>query len=298
MKKLLKIAVLSALILSLCLTACGKNQDADEQPSSYMSAENLDGTWADENGNTLVLSTADSEYTYRTWYGRIGYGVLAASDEDSSRIQLDFCDFYYDFIADENGFTLKSNGHGDGESLDGIHFEYSDGEIPLIPLSNLDGTWQNALGETLVIDSEKMQYISCTSENLSSGTIYNKDDGRGPYLFLNGYAYPRISADGNSFELFFASSDTQSPDGSFCGVFYRDGNVSEYANTEKSEFVEQSGHLYYYDGVNYFALPEGYSIADDGYAYNESGKIFAAGWEQPFYDPASDWGDGWNENWG
>lgn len=60
---------------------------------------------------------------------------------------------------------------------------------------------------------------------LSNGTIDNKYEGKGPYLFLNGFAYLCPSADGNSFTLKFQSSDSQSPDGSFDGVFYRNGDV-------------------------------------------------------------------------
>ena len=106
-----------------------------------------------------------------------------------------------------------------------------------------------------------------------------------------------MSVSDHSFELFFIASDTQSPDGTFSGVFYRNGDAEAYADIENAGFVELGGHMWYYDGVEYFALPEGYHIADDGLAYDEAGNVFAAGWDAPLYDPADDWGEGWADNW-
>lgn len=178
-----------------------------------------------------------------------------------------------------------------------MHFDKSDGEIVQITLKTLDGLWQNVAGETLVIDTERMAYIACSKSGMSSGTVVKKEDGKGPYLFLNGYAYPRISADGRSFELFFTSSDTQSPDGSYSGVFYKDAKADEYADIDKKDFVSQNGHMWYFDGVQYYALPDCYTVKEDGLAYDGSGNKFAAGWKAEPYDPAVDWGENWAENW-
>lgn len=301
MKKHIKPAtLLLSLLLFLNLSACGGSRSNDNNnttDTSLMAAEDLPGTWIDKNGNVLVLDVVENVYTYRTWYGRIGTGYLTGADNDDEKRRLEFCDFYYDFVKDDDGFTLKQNGSGDGESLDGFHFTTDSSDVPTIPLKTLDGMWQNALGETLVIDTGRMQYISCSSKQMANGALYNKDNGRGPYLFLNGYAYPRISADGNSFELFFAASDTESPDGTFSGVFYRDGKAAEYAKLDSTEFVERDGHLWYYDGVQFFAVPDGYTTGDDGLAYDKNGNVFGAGWEAPVYDPSVDWGDNWAESW-
>ena len=303
MKYLAKFAAAAlALLMIINLAACGGNKDSGgaKVPDGVMSSDELnDGTaiWKSDDGSQLSLDIDDYTYTYRTWYGRIGQGELYESEQGKNGLQLDYYDGTYYFIKSEGGFTLENaNGYGDGE-LNGMLFTASDEEIPDIPLNRLDGIWQNALGETLAINTEKMQYIACSPDNTGSGTIDDKNDGRGPYLFLNGYAFPRITYDGNSFELFFEKSDTQSPNGTYSGVFYRDGNAAEYANLDKAEFVEQNGRLWYYDGAVYFAVPEGYTVGDDGLAYDEAGNAFGAGWEAPIYDPAANYGDGWADNW-
>lgn len=299
MKKFIKAtSIFICLFIWLGLAGCG-NKDADNSPESanYMAADELNGVWADNDKNMLQLDTAENTYIYRTWYGRIGSGSLVTPENDENVRQLDFDDFYYDFISEDGGFTLRQNGENDEENLNGAHFSRTDGEIVQIPLKTLDGMWQNAAGETLVIDTGRMAYIACSKEVISNGTVVEKTDGKGPYLFLNGYAYPRISADGHSFELFFTPSETQSPDGSYSGVFYKDAKAEEYADIDKKDFVSQDGHMWYFDGVQYYALPEGYTVKDDGFAYDAGGNRFAAGWKSQPYDPAGDWGENWAENW-
>lgn len=249
MKKYIKmLSLLLAAALAVSLTGCGDSADGGKDSGSLMAAEELSGLWTDEAGNILRLDTVENTYTYRTWYGRIGSGVLTAAEDGENALQLEFDDFLYDFEASDGGFTLRSQGSGDGESLDGAHFT-SGGEIPDIPLEKLDGMWQNCEGETLVIDTSRMQYIACSKEAVSSGTVVDKQDGKGVYLFLNGFAYPRLDVGGRSLELFFATSDTQSPDGSFSGVFYKDAKADEYADIDKKDFVSQDGHMWYFDGV-------------------------------------------------
>lgn len=81
------------------------------------------------------------------------------------------------------------------------------------------------------------------------------------------------------------------------GVFYKDAKADEYADIDKKDFVSQDGHMWYFDGVQYYALPEGYTVKDDGFAYDENGNMFAAGKKTAPYNPADDWGEGWAENW-
>ena len=50
--------------------------------------------------------------------------------------------------------------------------------------------------------------------------------------------------------------------------------------------------------MSLFYLPDGYTVGDDGKAYNADGKVFGAGWEAEIYDPAADWGENWADNWG
>ena len=296
MKKIIRrIALLCWLCLAVGMTACGSGGESSSENSRMaMAAEELAGTWIDGEGNMLSLDVEENLYVYRTWYGRIGTGAMYSDD---GVLRLEFDNFLYDFEADESGFILRQEGSGKGESLDGLSFTRADSDLPVFSAEMLDGIWQNALGETLVIDTERLQYIACTTESMFGGTISNKDDGKGPYLFLNGFAYPRISADGCSFELFFFPSETQTPDGTFSGVFYKDGNAAEYADIENREFLTQDGRLWYFDGTEYFAVPDGYALGEDGLAYNADGKVFGAGWEAEVFDPATIWGEDWAQSW-
>ena len=60
--------------------------------------------------------------------------------------------------------------------------------------------WQNALGETIVINSSLMQYIACSPDYSMSGTMNDEGEGMGLYLYDNGTrAYLCPGDDGNSF---------------------------------------------------------------------------------------------------
>ena len=251
-------------------------------------------TWQGEDGGMLALRADEALYTYRTWYGRTGQGDLW--DIGNRQVLLRYGDGSYLLARSGSGFTLRSLEGSMGE-LDGVSYVPADSDLPEIPLSRLDGMWQNALGETLLIDTARWEYIACSPEGLASGTIYDREDGRGPYLFLNGFAYPRLSQDGSSLALYVTASETQAPDGSYSGVFYRDGDAAAYADLTQAGFSEDGGRLWYYDGAEYFAVPEGYAVGQDGRAYDANGKVYAAGWESPVYDPGTDWGPDWDQSW-
>ncbi len=252
MKKYIRtLSLLLTAVLTISLTGCGSSDaDGGKDRKGLMAAKELSGVWTDESGNILRLDTVENTYTYRTRYGRIGSGVLTAAEDGENAPQLEFGDFLYDFEVSDGGFTLRSQGSGGGESLDGARFTPG-GEIPEIPLEKLNGMWQNCEGETLVIDTSRMQYIACSKEAMSSGTVVDKQDGK----------------------------------------------ADEYADIDKKDFVSQDGHMWYFDGVQYYALPEGYTVKDDGFAYDENGSMFAAGKKTAPYNPADDWGEGWAENW-
>lgn len=214
MKKYIRtLSLLLTAVLTISLTGCGSSDaDGGKDRKGLMAAKELSGVWTDESGNILRLDTVESTYTYRTRYGRIG--------------------------------------SGGSESLDGARFTPG-GEIPEIPLEKLNGMWQNCEGETPVIDTSRMQYIACSKEAMSSGTVVDKQDGK----------------------------------------------ADEYADIDKKDFVFQDGHMWYFDGVQYYALPKGYTVKDDGFAYYENGNMFAAGKKTAPYNPADDFGEGWAENW-
>ena len=98
-------------------------------------------------------------------------------------------------------------------------------------LAALDGVWQDPLDELLVIDTDRMEYMAYSSQSrgVATGTLADAHDGRGPYLFLNGRAYPKFSLGNDILMLYFYPSQTQEPDGTFSGVFYQQGTAQEIA---------------------------------------------------------------------
>ena len=259
-----------------------------------MTVEELTGGWVDDDGNQLVIDPDTSTYDYRTWYGRVGFGPFEVVDD---RPVIEYDGFYYDFEADGDGFILRQNGTSDRAGLDGARFGPGESDVYAPELTTLDGIWQDALGETLVIDTGRMEYLAYSPDGMTGGTIRDGGDGLGVYLFLNGRGYFAVSPDGNSFTLFFEASDTNAPDGTYEGVFYRNGDADLYAELDDAEFYASDGHLRYYDGENIFFLPDTYAVAADGLAYDGAGNVYAAGWETPYYDPADDWGNNWASNW-
>lgn len=290
-------ALLLTLLLALSLAACGgadDDDDTDLTDFTPMTVEELTGGWVDDDGNQLVIDPDTGTYDYRTWYGRVGFGPFEVVDD---RPMIEYDGFYYDFEADSGGFILRQNGASDRAGLDGAHFGPGESDVYAPELSTLDGIWQDALGETLVIDTGRMEHLAYSPDGMTGGTIRDGGDGLGVYLFLNGCGYFAVSPDGNSFTLFFEASDTNAPDDTYEGVFYRNGDADLYAELDDAEFYASDGHLRYYDGENIFFLPDTYSVAADGLAYDGAGNVFAAGWDMPYYDPADDWGDNWASNW-
>lgn len=284
-KHTIRICAATAVLLTLC--ACGT--DGNE-----MNAKKLSGSWIDDQGNALDIRPGEGQYVYRTWYGRMGKGEY---NEDNGKPMIVFDDFYYDFLPQDagDGIVLAQNGSGDAESLDHAAFEKGENAIFDLDLSALDGIWQNARGEVLVIDTDREAYLAYSALMAADGNLGDAMNGKGPYLFIDGYeVYICPAEDANSFTLFPAEDAVT--DGSFMGVFYRDGAINTYADLPESDFIEEDGHLFYFDGVHTYALPDYYSLADDGLAYDGNGEVFGAGYNAPLYDPSVDWGEDWATN--
>lgn len=299
-----------AFALTLGLAACGgeKQPDAPENAWEILTDADFDEddtSWQGDDGSQLRLSLSTRRYTYRTWYGRAGEGGLF---EDEDGLSLKFRDlhtdnFYY-LVREGDGFTLRHVNGQDGEEwgeMNGLHFERALVEVEAFDIRMLDGVWQNALGKTLAFHTGLMRYIECADgdRTLTSGKLYDDGNGSGPYITGEEVLYPCISADGNSFVLFTADGEAREPGSRSTGVFYRDGNVEAYADLENACFEESDGRLWYFDGVQYFALSEDYTLGEDGRAYDRTEKPFAPDWSEERYDPAAQWGENWlEENWG
>lgn len=313
MKKLL--ALLSALALCLSAAACGSSYEDSSSGSgtSYGFGKLLTDedfaadvtAWQSEDGAQLVLDLPNGCYTYRTWYGRVGAGSLIHDDDDvvlllSDDVQGE-CDYY--LVQEESGFRPFHLGGQEGcewGQLNGLRFEPMQEQPPAQDIRALDGVWQNALGYTLAFDTQRMRVIECDiNDTMGIGALYDKLDGRGLFMGGGEILYPCVSADGNSLVLFTDGGIQRDLDSRSTGVFYRNGDMVRYAAPESACFETSDGHVWYYDGVHYFALPAGYTLREDGIAYDEAGRPFAPEWPDTLYDPAAVWGANWlEENWG
>lgn len=303
-------AWLAALLALLALTACGSSggDDGDEPAAAWeiLTDEEFEDNvtcWQGDDGSQLLLELSTSSYTYRTWYGRAGTGSLFRDERGLGLKYSEIAgDYYYYLVREGGGFTVRHIGGGEGSSygeINDLHCEPSQSEMAPYDLRLLDGVWQNALGETLAFSIDRMRVIDCfTDGTMSSGPLYESTDGRGPYLTGPEILYPCLSADGSALVLFSDGSAPREEDAESTGVFYRNGDMARYARPEDACFEESDGRLWYYDGVNYFALPDGYTLDEDGQARDAYGRLFAPAWPQEPYDPAAVWGENWlADNW-
>ena len=167
-----------ALLLLLSLTACGDSSSDDPQSGyeTVMDMEFLDGMWSIDGTSRLYFDSEEGFYAYRTGWGLGGRGEFELS-EASGRPMIFFNGFLYNFLLRDDGVLLPNqNGEGSGLTIHRHTFLRDDeAEIVEWDKSNWDGMWQNALGETIVIDSSLMQYIACSPDYSMSGTM--NDEG-------------------------------------------------------------------------------------------------------------------------
>ena len=298
MRKTLWLAAVLALLLSL--TACSGGGEAPspavpEDQRQVTDASELEGKWSSPSGNILYFVADEGCYYYQTFSGRTGQGRYDTSGDVP---MIDFDGFLYDFILRDDGVLLPNqNGSGDAESFDHFTFTRSDARVDIWDIAQLDGVWQNALGETLVIDSQRMEYLSYTRLSAGSGTIGDAGDGKGPYLAMDGfhaYISPGLEADR------FALLPDGETNGDFSGVFYPYGQVAAYTALPGASFeTDEDGYCRWYsDGHDAFYITGSYTLHEDGLAYRQDGPVYAAGFDPVDYDPAEDWGENWMNNWG
>lgn len=255
-------------------------------------------SWAAADGGRLLLNLPEGCYAYRTWYGRVGTGSLEHDDEDLVLIygDLDGENDYY-LLEDAGGLMpYHVNGESGGEwgELNERHFDPAAEELAPFDRHVLDGEWQNARGYSYVFDTTAMKVAESDPIGvMSSGDMYDREDGRGFFLGGAEILYPCLSADGNSFVLFPDGGVPRDTDARSTGVFYRNGAVTQYADLANAGFREADGRLWYSDGVHEFAVPAGYTLGDDGMAYDEAGQAFAPAWPETPYDTAAVWGTDW-----
>ncbi len=240
MSKRLHLTFVLALILCLSLTACGSDNDL-ASPDEVAKGNELvtdmaflDGMWSNDGLSMLYFNSEGGYYVYHSIYGPTGRGEFT---DETGKPMINYGGFLYDFYLRDDGVLLPNqNGEG-GDTPDIDHHTFrrdNEAEICLWELDNYDGMWQNAAGETIVIDASLSEYTACSPKYSSSGTIGDEEQGRGLYLYDDGSrAYICPSADGNSFTISSGFAGRYSEDGHFDGVFYRDGDIEAYTDLSR-----------------------------------------------------------------
>ena len=153
-----KILVLIPLLLCLSLAACGDSgpEDAQSGYETVMDMAVLDGMWSIDGTSKLYFDSEEGFYAYRTRWGLGGRGTFELS-EASGRPMIFFNGFLYHFLLRDDGVLLPNqNGDGSGFAIHRHTFlRDEEAEIVEWDISNWDGLWQNALGETIVIASAR-----------------------------------------------------------------------------------------------------------------------------------------------
>lgn len=296
-------SILLVLVMCLGLVACGGDTDGGDTQSGdgpVADMTSLDGMWSTPDGEVLYFDSKGGYYVYRSSSGYGGRGEFSMV-EDVGKAVIDFNGFLYDFRMRDNGMLLlNQNGAGDGYNIDNTVFS-RDGEARIIEwdVGDWAGMWQNALGETIVIDAASMEYNGYSENYAINGTIGDDNNGMGLYLYDSGSrAYLCPSEDGNSFTLSNGYPGRYGNDARFDGVFYRNGDIAAYTDMDSAQFYYDNDDdtcLWYYDGMNRYCLGDGYYLGEDGFAYHDGDDtIYPAGWiPEEIYDPSVNWGDVW-----
>lgn len=255
-----KFALLLAVVLCLGLTACGGEETPEitETPEAAQPSDRepvtdwalLDGMWSIDDTTMLYIDSENGYYAFWEAYtSRSGLGPLF---EEDGTPMMELNGASYEFYIRDDGI-MRPITPDDTESfhISGFTFSRND-EVDFMVWddSTWDGVWQNALGETIVIDTSRGQYIAASPDYYFWGTAGNNYDGMGYYLDDEGErAYLCPGSDGDSFRLLGVSNGYRYTDvGYWDGVFYRDGDIEAYTDLSQAEFIDPDGFMWYFDG--------------------------------------------------
>lgn len=161
-------AFMFAMVMCLSFAACGSSDSIAASSEETENAEgdseelvtdaaSLDGMWSINGGTKLYFDSEGGYYIYRSYYGVGGRGEMSESTEDGKPM-MTFNGFMYDFVLRSDGVLMPNqNGDGDGLNIHRNTFKRDDtAKLAEWEANNWDGMWQNAVGETIVIDTANM----------------------------------------------------------------------------------------------------------------------------------------------
>ena len=176
-------AFMFAMVMCLSLAACGSSDSIAASSEETENAEgdseelvtdtaSLDGMWSINGGTKLYFDSEGGYYIYRSYYGVGGRGEMSESPEDGKPM-MTFNGFMYDFVLRSDGVLMPNqNGDGDGLNIHRNTFKRDDtAKLAEWEANNWDGMWQNAVGETIVIDTANMIYTASSPDYSMDGTL-------------------------------------------------------------------------------------------------------------------------------
>ena len=263
--------------LSACAPSGGGAEQTAQPEGNAPSAQEITGTWRDDQGGLFEIDADAGTYWYETACGRVGEGAISMLENGEPYLSYD--SFVYTFTAGADGsLSLRQNGSSyKAQSIDGLTLQREAGaQIDRWELSALSGTWQNAAGETIVIDGEQREYEASRPDGtLRMGTVSDEQEGLGPYLVLDGHAFVVMGKDQNRFVLHFTATEWDAPQGNYLGVFYRDGDISAYSDPDSASCrMDETGAVWMFDGQEELCLGTEYGIDESGAVfYQETGAV-------------------------
>ena len=207
------------------------------------------------------------------------------------------------------GGGLSEDTVNDFSGFEGIWLGEADNDYDSMEF-DAEGNWTLYLsGE--VVDDGYLRYepeweaIYAYSSSDDSGSLITMEEGQ-LYSAAYGYFNPGEGMEYLWYEDGGRLTEDDEPDPSGDEVSdwngRLDGDPDAYWSWDSDlcqRNVSEFNGIWYYDGVNYFAVPAGYTLDEDGQARDEDGKLFTGDWSGERYDPAAVWGPNWgNENWG
>ena len=112
----------------------------------------------------LYIDSENGYYAFREEYtSRGGQGALW---EEDGTPMMEFNGVLYEFFMRDDGIMLPiMTSDSEDYGISGYTFSRND-EVDFMVWddSNWDGVWQNALGETIVIDTSRGQYIAASPD--------------------------------------------------------------------------------------------------------------------------------------
>ena len=182
-------AFMFAVVMCLSLAACGSSDSIAASSEETENAEgdseelvtdaaSLDGMWSINGGTKLYFDSGGGYYIYRSYYGVGGRGEMSESPEDGKPM-MTFNGFMYDFVLRSDGVLMPNqNGDGDGLNIHRNTFKRDDTtKLAEWEANNWDGMWQNAVGETIVIDTANMIYTASSPDYSMDGTLGDEGEG-------------------------------------------------------------------------------------------------------------------------